>query len=174
MYEMVINTRHEIVSVEKLLNRNKSYQGIIKLISFRSWFIQFELSRYKRYNIILSKIQWKSISRSLFEGKWTFWAHKSVAHCRFFFVIFFKFILSQKCLCDPMWLRFWIFTFLPHSSSWFLCLRKGWLVIIWLKCSVIMVFTYSSLLSYQTHVPFQLLEMEVRKSVLTSQKKMPF
>lgn len=54
----------------------------------------------------------------------------------FFFIIFFKFMLCQKCLCDPMWLRFWIFTFLPHPTSWFLCLSKGWLVIIWLKCSI--------------------------------------
>lgn len=54
----------------------------------------------------------------------------------FFFIIFFKFILCQKCLCDPMGLRFWIFTFLPHPTSWFFCLSNGWLVIIWLKCSI--------------------------------------
>lgn len=135
-YEMVINTRHWVFSLEKVLTRNTKMSRYNKMIFFLyRWLVQFELSRSRRQNV-LSKIQWKSISRRLFEDKWTFWTHKYVVHYRFFFIIIFQFILSQKCQCDPVWLRFWILT-LPHIQPFgSFCLRKEWLVIIWLKCSI--------------------------------------
>lgn len=111
------------------------YQGIIKFFSFIDGesnlnFLDLEDGiLYPKYNENL-------FPAGFLRANGYFELLDNVVHYTFFCILFFKFILSQKCQCDPVWLRFWILT-LPHIQPFgSLCLRKEWLVMIWLKCSI--------------------------------------